>query len=345
VTITPQGRPENRVNSGQKVVPLTPQELLEPWSPPPQELLEPWSQVTGPEVTGLVLALVLQVQHLNHSSLDKKLDFFSVDNKRMEYNIKYFDPNRIKKGAVVLILGRRGSGKSTVAEDLLSYRRDCTRGLCISATERSNHFWRKHIPRCFIHYDFNDSLTKHLFNTQNEIRKQTGLMSPVFAIYDDLLFDKRFSKSKQTRRLFMNGRHSNIFTLVTAQYLMDVSPDLRQNIDYVFVLRDNIRANREKIYNYFAGVFPTFQAFEDVMMSCTQNHECMVLDQTSLSYDVTDSVFFYKATPDLQYRICSDEFWDFSAQKQENVSDEEEETDNKVKRGSTLIRKMYPRRS
>jgi hypothetical protein len=71
----------------------------------------------------------------------------------------------------------------------------------------------------------------------------------------------------------------------------------------------------------------------------------MVLDQTSLSYDVSDSVFFYKATPDLQYKICSDEFWDFSAQRQENVSDEEEETENKVKKGSTLIRKMYPRRS
>jgi len=28
--------------------------------------------------------------------------------------------------------------------------------------------------------------------------------------------------------------------------LQDVPPDLRANVDYIFVLRDNIRANRER---------------------------------------------------------------------------------------------------
>lgn len=32
------------------------------------------------------------------------------------------------------------------------------------------------------------------------------------------------------------------------QYAMDIPPALRANIDYVFCLRENIQANREKLY-------------------------------------------------------------------------------------------------
>ena len=260
-----------------------------------------------------------------------------------EYNIRYFDPSQIKPGAVVLILGRRGAGKSTVAEDLLSYHRDCSRGLCISATERSNGFWTKHIPQCFIHYEYSDDYTKQLFRQQMKIKKETGTIPPVFAIFDDLLFDKSFSKSKQTRKLLMNGRHSNIFTIISAQYLMDIGPDLRSNIDYVFVLRDNIRSNREKVYQYFAGVFPDYQRFEDVMLACTQDNEALVLDQSSLSYNVTDCVFFYKATPNLRYRLCDQRYWDFSAsRKAGSESDDGEEAVTKNP-NRTVVRKRYPK--
>lgn len=104
--------------------------------------------------------------------------------------------------------------------------------------------------------------------------------------------------------------------MVTAQWIMDVPPDLRANVDYIFVLRDNIRVNRERVYKYFAGMFPTFAAFDEVMKQCTQDRECMVIDQGSLSYNISDSVFFYKATPNLKYRICSEEYWEYSARKE-----------------------------
>lgn len=145
----------------------------------------------------------------------------------MNIDIRYWDPCQMKDGAVVLVVGRRGSGKSTVAEDLMSYKRNVKRGVCISATEKSNSFWHKHIPSCFIHYAYDDSITRDLFKMQKKVKKQTGRVEPAFAIYDDLMFDKAFVKSKWTRRVFMNGRHDGIFTIVTAQWLMDVPPDLR----------------------------------------------------------------------------------------------------------------------
>ena len=56
----------------------------------------------------------------------------------------------------------------------------------------------------------------------------------------------------------MNGRHVKLMLYLTMQYCMDLSPDLRANIDYIFVLRENILANKEKIYKNFFGIFPTF---------------------------------------------------------------------------------------
>lgn len=123
----------------------------------------------------------------------------------MNVDIKYWDPSTMREGAVVLVIGRRGSGKSTVAEDILSYRRNVKRGVCVSATEKANPFWGKHIPPCFIHYEYSDDITRDLFKMQRKVKKKTGEVQPAFAIYDDLMFDKSFVKSKWTRRIFMNG--------------------------------------------------------------------------------------------------------------------------------------------
>lgn len=144
-------------------------------------------------------------------------------------------------------------------------------------------------------------------------------------------------------------RHDGIFCIVTAQWLMDVPPDLRANIDYVVVLRDNIRANRERIYTYFAGVFPTFAAFDQTMQACTENHECLVLDQTSLSYNISDCVYFYKATPDLKYRLGAREYWRYSStrderalQDTENSDDDDFSDDGKKKGPNVRVKKRYP---
>ena len=95
------------------------------------------------------------------------------------------------------------------------------------------------------------------------------------------------------------------------QYCMDLTPDLRANVDYVFILRENVIQNREKLYKSFFGIFPTFQMFNQVMDSCTENYECLVLDNTSKSNKIQDCVFWYKATVRKNFRIGSDALWQY----------------------------------
>jgi hypothetical protein len=130
-----------------------------------------------------------------------------------------------------------------------------------------------------------------------------------FILMDDCMYDRRFLKDACIRQCFMNGRHWKIFFMLTMQYCMDLSPDLRANVDYVFIARENVIQNREKLYKAFFGIFPNFDMFNQVMTACTENYEVLVLDNTSKSNRIEDCVFWYKAKIHQNFRVGSQQFW------------------------------------
>jgi hypothetical protein len=166
-------------------------------------------------------------------------------------------------------------------------------------------------------YSYTANITRDavekLLARQEKLVKRFGknLAPSVFLLMDDCMYDRAFMRDDCMRRLFMNGRHWNIFFMLTAQYCMDMLPYVRTNIDYVFVLRDNVRQNRENLYKAFFGVFPTFDQFCQVMDQCTENYECMVLDNTSKSNKISDCVFWYKAPIRRGFRCGSQSFWQY----------------------------------
>lgn len=260
----------------------------------------------------------------------------------MDLALKFFDPSAIKGGKVIFMIGRRGTGKSTVAADFMSYQTHIDRGIVVSETDRMNHFWQKHVPRVFVHHQYTHEITNNILKHQEEkwikyckkcMKKgkepEEGKIDPIFAVYDDVSYDRSLFRNKPMRRLMMNGRHYNILVIITVQYMMDISSDIRGMIDYVVVLKDNNRTNREKIYNHFAGMFPSFASFDATMRACTENMEALVIDNTRNSYNIEECIFFYKARPNLEFRLGSDEFWRFS---NENAKGGEEDLDAEMKK-------------
>jgi hypothetical protein len=90
---------------------------------------------------------------------------------------------------------------------------------------------------------------------------------------------------------------------------MDLPPGLRANIDYIFCLRENIRQNRERLWKSFFGVIPTFPMFQTIMDSCTENYQCLVLDNTSKSNKLEECIFYYKAAIRPPFKIGSEAMW------------------------------------
>ena len=233
-----------------------------------------------------------------------------------------FDMSNIEDDKVVVLIGKRETGKSYLVKDLLYYHQDMPAGTVISGTEGANSFYSKMMPSCFIHGEYNESIIANYLNRQKKITKawkqqmdSTGDSNTDprgFLILDDCLYDQSWVKSKDVRSLFMNGRHYKSMFIITMQYALGIPPNLRTNIDYVFLLRENIVRNRKQLYEQYAGMFPSFEVFAQVMDQCTENYECLVINNNAKSNKLTDQVFWYKADSRPNFRIGADNFWNYS---------------------------------
>ena len=56
--------------------------------------------------------------------------------------LRRFDPSKIGTDKVCVVIGKRGTGKSTLVTDLLYHKRDIPVGIVMSATEEGNHYYK-----------------------------------------------------------------------------------------------------------------------------------------------------------------------------------------------------------
>ena len=226
----------------------------------------------------------------------------------MQLKLRKFDPSTIKDTSICVVIGKRNTGKSVLAKDIMFHKRHIPAGVVMSATEEGNNFYGTWVPDSFIYNDFDRAVIENLIEQQRK-KIKTGTAQNVFLILDDCMYDKKLLKDKCMRSLFMNGRHWKIFLMLTAQYCGDLGPDIRSNIDYVFILRDNIIQNRERLYKNFFGLVPTFASFSQLMDATTENYECLVVDNTSRSNNLEDCLYWYKARPEHSFKMGSPAFW------------------------------------
>jgi hypothetical protein len=229
----------------------------------------------------------------------------------MNIQLKKFKPDNMADDKVCVFIGKRGTGKSTLVTDILYHKKHLPAGIVMSATEEGNHHYKQYVPDLFIYGDYDKEAIERVLARQKKIISAKKENAGSFILLDDCMYDRKFMKDSCIRQCFMNGRHWKIFFMLTMQYCMDLTPDLRANVDYVFILRENVLQNREKLYKSFFGVFPTFNMFNQVMNACTENYECLVLDNTSKSNKLEDCVFWYKAKLRKNFRIGSDHLWNF----------------------------------
>lgn len=258
----------------------------------------------------------------------------SLELKRFDMRNITFRPNE-NKGPVIVMIGRRDTGKSFLVRDLLYHHQDIPIGTVISGTEAGNGFYSEHVPKLFIHEEYNSVLIENVLRRQKNVLKQmnkeieaygrTTIDPRAFVILDDCLYDQSWARDKLMRLLFMNGRHWKVMLIITMQYPLGVPPNLRTNIDYVFILRENYLTNRKRIWENYASMFPTLEAFCSIMDQTTENYECLVINNNAKSNKLTDQIFWYKAETRPDFRLGSKEFWE--ASKNMGSDDEDEAYD------------------
>ena len=223
-----------------------------------------------------------------------------------------------RKSPMIVLIGKKDTGKSFLVRDILANTRDCFPvGTIISGTEVANPFFQEIAPSKLIHDKYKPEIVMNAIKRQLSVKQQrnheksshgghSNIDPRAFLILDDCLYDKSWINEESTRYIFMNGRHIDMVTLITMQYPLGVTPNLRTNIDFVFILRENNISNRRRIYENFAGMFPTFEMFCQFMDQCTENYECLVIANGVQSNKLDDQVFWYKASEHPAFRLCDD---------------------------------------
>lgn len=221
--------------------------------------------------------------------------------------IKRFDPSNLKADRIWLVVGKRGTGKSTLIRDLLYHMRhyiNCP--VAMTPTEESMAAFEECMPESCVHTTFNPTTLERLIAHQRNRAKKRVPPRHILLVLDDMMFDKTVLKGQAIRDIFMNGRHLKVTFVNAMQYCMDMGPDLRSQCDYVFALRENIVSNRTKLWKYFFGGFENFDDFCNVFNQCTSNNECLVIDNTVKSNELQDMIFWYRANIDIPPYLLGD---------------------------------------
>ena len=227
-----------------------------------------------------------------------------------------------RKSPMMVVIGKKDTGKSFLVRDILfQTQRHFPVGTVISATEVANEFFQHMVPSKFIHDKYKPEIVQNVIRRQATIKSKrnqdkaargnsSNIDPRAFLILDDCLYDaKAWINEESTRFVFMNGRHIDLMTIITMQYPLGITPNLRTNVDFVFILRENILGNRRRIYENYAGMFPTFEMFCTFMDQCTENYECLVICNNVSSNKLEDQVFWYKAAEHPPFKLCDQSLW------------------------------------
>ena len=87
-------------------------------------------------------------------------------NSQANLQLKKFDLTSIADDKVVVLIGKRETGKSFLVKDLLYHHRNIPIGTVISGTEASNSFYGKMVPSLFIHDEYQPEIINNVLKRQ-----------------------------------------------------------------------------------------------------------------------------------------------------------------------------------
>jgi len=232
--------------------------------------------------------------------------------------IKRFNLAEMAEHCTICLIAKRYSGKSFLTREIMYNKRNIPASIAISRTEKLNKFYSDFIPDSFIYSEYDSNILSRVYerqsimNQENAKRKEMGKKQKddsVMIIMDDCMSSKgTWLKDPNILELFFNGRHHHISFILTMQFSLGIPPELRSNFDYIFLLAEDITSNRKRLYEHYAGMFPTFDIFQQVFTELTENFGCMVINNRIHSKNITDKVFWYKAKETPEFKIGSSQF-------------------------------------
>lgn len=219
--------------------------------------------------------------------------------------IRTFTLDMMVEHPAIVMVAKRGSGKSFICRAILYHYNKIPCGIIISETDLYSTFFGIFYPESFIFYKYKSDILQNVINRQKLMiakakkrKAETGkdLDTRCLVLMDDCLADaKSWVRDKPIQDLMFNGRHIKIMYILTMQYPLGVPPSMRINFDYIFLMMDDSFINQKKLYEQYAGCFPSFNAFREIFNELTKDFGAMVIINRGSKPSILEKIFYYKA--------------------------------------------------
>ena len=229
-----------------------------------------------------------------------------------------FNLDDIKLDGTIVAVGKRRTGKSWVFRNLMYHMKDkIPAGIVISQTDELNKFWRQYIPAKYIYPRYEPEILDAVFKRQKKILNDNSLTdeekdkaAPFFILLDDVISDTRLKYDANLMELFVAGRHYRLFVLITTQYAKAITPTIRGNTDYCFIMKTIQQRQREALWEDFAD-FLTKDAFGQIVDAFTEDNEVLIVDTCpEKEVDPLQMLYWWKACDPGEFQMGSKEYWE-----------------------------------
>ena len=229
------------------------------------------------------------------------------------YNFKH-----LPLSGFFLILGKRGTGKSTYASYVLQFSPVKSTGLfCVMCGSVSvKQAWAPIIPKLFL---IDPSVAYlHSLRVQQEahISKygEHGLPDryKVTLVLDDVASSKLIMRSKELQYLASNSRHLGITIVILAQYLYQVTSEVRSQFDLIMCLSTSNLRNITTLHAEFCNSV-SIRVFRSVLQAVTDNFGILIVDNTR-NGDIEDVCSYARINPypPVLQKLGAPSAWTFS---------------------------------
>ena len=232
-------------------------------------------------------------------------------------SIPQFKPSSmIQPGNIVALIGKRGSGKGFALKALLyELRKQHSVVLLFSGSEAEDPAFEGVIPAAFMYDGFDAGALKRIIQAQKKRIKEAGkgVHTSLCIVLDDVWEESRaIAADKSVQQLFFAGRHANISMFCLLQYAKNIPPALRTNVDWVGCFADPNTSNVKMLHSDYGGVVGSFQNFQTLFRSLTEDFQCMFIKTSKTqSSQLDQNIAWFRAVSPPVFKLGALETWEF----------------------------------